>query len=98
MRYSSVTPASWQRLRVAASQMEDWTSPMCALPSKSIHMRLLANAPADGQGSSPSSSMRWKGATAAHRQPASVSWRSSDSLSTRIPMELSSMAWSSSGL
>ena len=31
-------------------------------------------------------------------QPASVSWRSSDSLSTRIPMELSSMAWSSSGL
>ena len=43
--YSSVMPASSNTRCVSASQMEDCTSPMCALPSSSMHMRLWPTPP-----------------------------------------------------
>ncbi len=55
--YSSITPAASQAEMVSSSQTEACTSPMCALPSRSMDRRDWPMPPPMVSGSSPLSSI-----------------------------------------
>ena len=90
--YSRMIPASRQVSMVSSSQVDTWTSPMWALPSRSMDRRDWPMPPPMVRGSSPSRSILWKVSSRRSSQPAAVSWRSRAAGSTRMPMEESSMA------
>ena len=70
---------------------------MWQVPSSSMHSRDWPMPPPMASGSSPFSSIRWKGRERRLSQPARVSWRSRAAASTRMPMEESSKLRSSTG-
>ncbi len=85
--YSKGILFSSQIRSVSESQMLDWTSPICAHPIISMQRRDWPIPPPMVSGSSSLRSILWKGRARLSSQPEIVSWRSSELLSTRIPIE-----------
>ena len=75
----------------------DCTSPMWHVPIMSMQRRLWPMPPPMVRGSSPFSSILWKGSSARSSHPASFSWRARLSSSTRMPIEEISNAHSRTG-
>ena len=73
------------------------TSPMWALRRKNMQMRDWPMPPPMVKGTSSWITAWWKGSCARSMHPAASSWRSSASLSTRMPMLDSSRAMSRTG-
>ena len=96
-REGNITKAKLHFSTVFVSQTLDCTSPMWAQPSISIANLDWPIPPPMVRGSWPVSSSLWKGSSRRSSQPEMVSWRSIASASTRIPIEESSSAISSTG-
>ena len=85
--HNNGTPASPQTRTVSSSQMLDCTSPICAQPIISMHRRDCPIPPPIVRGSSSARSILWNGSALRSLWSAIVSWRSSYSASTRIPID-----------